>query len=646
VPDGVAAVLGIVQQPGKTVSESVAAALEGRSRLLVFDNCEHVRDAAADIVEAILGHSDTVRVLATSREGLGVEDERVWLVPSLDVRAGVDSAAAALFVDRAASVASRFSVADADEAAAVVEICRRLDGIPLAIELAASRMASMTASDVRDRLDHRFRLLVGTRRGLERHQTLRHAVAWSYDLLSEPEKALLTRCSVFTGGFDLESACAVSGSDDEFATLDLLDALVRKSLLVAGRASGRARYSMLETVRQFAEEQLAESSDADAVRTAHARYFAAREGDILALWNSPRQSEAYAWFTTELANLRTAFRWAVEHSDLDTAAPIATFATLLGVQIENFEPVAWTEELIPPARAADHPRLTSLYVMATHCWPLGRIEESVRYGDEGHKLVIQGRYGVPRGLEGWLGGTNTNIGLPEQSVEMLRELLTRDDDPFGLTRSGLVVALMRNGSAEEAMTTARDLIEAAEVIANPWGYSYALLVFGMAWSDADPARAREALQRGLAVAQDGGIRLYESHLANVLGRLEARHGETLAALEYFMLAIRNYHDSGNTTVIRVPLASLAACLERLGCAEGAAVIAGYSSSPYTRAWIPELTTAIAHLRDVLGDQRYDTLAQKGAEMTTAAMVTYAYNQIDRARTELEHPERLDHSRQS
>ena len=145
----------------------------------------------------------------------------------------------------------------------MVEICRRLDGIPLAIELAASRMASMTASEVRDRLDHRFRLLVGSRRGLERHQTLRHAVAWSYDLLDDAEKALLERCSVFAGGFDLQSACAVAGSDDvdDYAVLDLLDALVRKSLLVADRSSGRTRFSMLETIRQFAEEQLVASGD-------------------------------------------------------------------------------------------------------------------------------------------------------------------------------------------------------------------------------------------------------------------------------------------------------------------------------------------------------------------------------------------------
>ena len=325
VPDAVAAVLAITQQPGKSMSESVAAALEGRLRLLVFDNCEHVRDAAADLVEAILTQSATVKVLATSREGLEVADEQLWPVPALNVGGGVDSAAATLFVDRARSVAPRFSMANAEEAGAVVEICARLDGIPLAIELAASRMASMTASEVRDRLDHRFQLLVGSRRGLHRHHTLRHAVAWSYDLLDDAEKSLLTQCSVFAGGFDVQSACAVARSDDpdEYAILDTLDALVRKSLLVADLSAGRTRFSMLETIRQFAEEQLVGSGEATEVRTAHARYFAGREADVLALWDSPRQREAYDWFTVELANLRTAFRWAADHGDLDIAAAIA-----------------------------------------------------------------------------------------------------------------------------------------------------------------------------------------------------------------------------------------------------------------------------------------------------------------------------------
>ena len=362
VPDAVAAVLGITQQPGKSVGESVASALEGRSRLLVFDNCEHVVDSVADLVAAILAASATVKVLATSREGIGVADEFLWRVPSLDVGAAVE-----LFVERAQSMVSDTL---ADEATAVEDVCRRLDGIPLAIELAASRMASMTAAEVRDRLDDRFKLLVGSRRGLERHQTLRHAVAWSYDLLDDAEKTVLERCSVFAGGFDLQSACAIAGSDDvdDYAVLDLLDALVRKSLLVADRSSGRTRFSMLETIRQFAEEQLVAGGEATEVRAAHARYFAGREADILALWDSPRQREAYDWFTTELANLRTAFRWAADHGDLDVAATIATYAALLGFWVENYEPIAWAEELIEPARAVDHPRLAALYVMASQCW--------------------------------------------------------------------------------------------------------------------------------------------------------------------------------------------------------------------------------------------------------------------------------------
>ena len=184
----------------------------------------------------------------------------------------------------------------------------------------------MTAREVRDRLDQRFRLLVGSRRGLQRHHTLRHAVAWSYDLLDDAEKELLERCSVFAGGFDLQSACAVVGPEgvDDYAVLDLLDALVRKSLLVADSSSGRTRFSMLETIREFAEEQLVARGEATEVRTAHARYFAGRETDIMALWDSPRQREAYDWFTVELANLRTAFRWAADQGDLDVAAAIAS----------------------------------------------------------------------------------------------------------------------------------------------------------------------------------------------------------------------------------------------------------------------------------------------------------------------------------
>ncbi|MDT5367361.1 MAG: hypothetical protein QOC62_1792 [Mycobacterium sp.] len=639
VPDAVAAVLGITQQPGKTVSESVAAALEGRSRLLVFDNCEHVVDSVADLVEAILAASATVTILATSREGLGVNDEQLWRVPSLDVNSGTESAAVNLFVDRAQSVVSDFSLAQPGEADAVVEICRRLDGIPLAIELAASRMASMTATDVRDRLDQRFRLLVGSRRGMPRHHTLRHAVQWSYDLLDDAEKVLLDRCSVFASGFDLESACAVAGFDDpdDYAILDLLDALVRKSLLLADRSSGHARFSMLETIRQFAEEQLVASGAATEARTAHARYFAGREADIMSLWDSPRQRDAYDWFTIELANLRTAFRWAADHGDLDVAAPIATYLGLLGLWVQTYEPIAWAEELIEPARAVDHPRLAALYVIASLCYATGRIEAAVRYCDAGQIVLGRSRDALPYGIEAMLGAVYVAIGQPERMAELCRAQLARRRDTDVHIRAWLVLALSVAGSGGEAMDFADGLIEAAEATGNPFLRAWALGAYGVAFRDADPVGAINALGRGLVIAQDSGNRSRASALAEFLALLEAEHGGTVSAFDHLTLAIRNWHNSGNTITIRVPLATLAVLFDRLGRYEPAATVAGFALSPMAAAGVPEITTAITHLRDVLGDQTYESLARKGETMTTAEMATYAYDQIDQARTELEHP---------
>jgi predicted ATPase len=603
----------------------------------VFDNCEHVVDNVADLVEAILAASAAVTILATSREGLGVSEEQLWRVPSLDVNSGTESAAVNLFVDRAHSVVSDFSLAQPGEAGAVVEICRRLDGIPLAIELAASRMAAMTAGEVRDRLDQRFRLLVGSRRGLSRHQTLRHAVAWSYDLLDEPEKALLERCSVFAGGFDLESACAVMGSDDDFATLDLLDALVRKSLLVADRSAGRTRFSMLETIRQFAEEQLVARGEASKIRAAHSRYFAGREADILALWDSPRQRAAYDWFTIELANLRTAFRFAADQGDLDVAATLASYAGWLGVMVQTLEPITWPEELIEPARAVDHPRLAFLYVIASLCYWTGRIDAAVGYSEAGQIVLGRSRDAPPYGIEAVLGSVYLVIGQPERLAELCRAQLARRRDTHVHIRAWLVAALALAGSGGEAMDSADGLIEAAEATGNPLLLAWALSSYGAAFGDADPVGALNAHRRGLVIAQDSGNRTIASILANGLARLEAEHGDTVAAFDHLTLAIRGFHNAGDTTTLRVPLAVLATVFDRLGRYEPAATIAGFALSPMAAAALPEVTAAIAHLRDVLGEATYEQLAHKGETMTTAEIVTYAYDQIDQARTGLEHP---------
>ena len=639
VPDAVAAVLNITQQPGKSVSESVATALQSRIRLLIFDNCEHVRDAAADLVEAILAQSTTVKVLATSREGLGLPDEQMWLVPSLGVGGDVDSAAATLFTERARSVSSSFSVARPADAAAVVEICRRLDGIPLAIELAASRMASMTAIEVHDRLDQRFRLLVGSRRALERHQTLRHAVQWSYDLLADEEKTLLERCSVFAGGFDLESTCAVIGSDDDFATLDLLDALVRKSLLIADRSSGRTRYSMLETIRQFAEDQLVARGQAGDARAAHARYFVEREANIMGVWDSPRQKEAYDWLAAELANVRTAFRWAADQGDLDGAAAIATQAGLLGSLVENFEPVAWAEELVEPARAVDHPRFVSLCGIASLCYMFGRVDEALRYSDTGQKAMQRNPVETAYGLEQlWLGAVYSSISEPERYVAFYRGELARGCDTHGLVWACAVVALTNAGRPEEALSLATGLIDTTAATRNPYVISFALLAYGMTVSAVDPRRAVDTLRKGLSIAQESGNRANESYLAMTLAMALSRTevDDPLTALDYIALAIGNYYEVSATAQIRAALGILASFLDHYGHHEPAAVIAGYASlDPTPAPTVPEFGMAVAHLREVLGAQAYESLSRKGEAMTMAAVVAFANDSMEEARRQLD-----------
>jgi predicted ATPase/class 3 adenylate cyclase len=648
VPDAVAKVLGITQQPGQSVTASVATALEGRLRLLILDNCEHVVEAAADLVEAILDSSATVTIVATSREGLGLASEQQWPVAALDCGEGLDSAAASLFVDRAHNVAPHFSLTQDDEACAVVEICRRLDGIPLAIELAASRMASMTATGIRDLLDQRFRLLVGSRRGLHRHHTLRHAVAWSYDLLDDAEKSLLIRCSVFASGFDLDSACAVAGFDDrdEYAVLDLLHALVRKSLLVADRTSDRIRLSMLETIRQFAEEQLVAGGEATATRTAHARYFAGREADLIALWDSPRQRKAYDWFSAEFPNLRTAFRWATDNGDLDTAATIATSVGPLGLWVENYEPVAWAEELLEAARAAAHPRLAFLYVIASQCYYTGRTQAAVRYADAAQVVLGRdyedlpdGPYRTDVGFGAALGIAYHAIGRRERTIECYRAQLARGHDTQPFTWAALVYTLALTGRFDGAMAAAAGLVETAETSRNPCALSFALLAYGCAAAGSDSGRAREALQRGLGIARESGNRYNEIRLVSALARFEAHCGDPLAALDYSAVAIHDFHDfhdAGNTANMRLVLVGLAACLDRLGWHDPAATITGFVVGPRTpsAAASPGISPTIAHLREIFGDDGYESLARKGYTMSTSAMATYAYDQIDQARAAL------------
>jgi hypothetical protein len=534
-------------------------------------------------------------------------------------------------------VAPELALGAGDSAGAIVEICRRLDGIPLAIELAASRMLSMTVTELRDRLDDRFRLLVGSRRGLERHQTLRHAVQWSYELLDDTEKVILNRCSVFAGGFDLASACAVTGAGDEFTTLDLLDALVRKSLLVADRSAVRTRFSMLETIRQFAEEQLVASGEADELRTAHARHFAGQEPDVLALWNSRRQRESYDWFTLELANLRAAFRWAADHEDLDRASAIAVCAALLGSFVEQFEPGAWAEEIIEPARGVQHPRLAQLYAMAARCFAASRFDDGIRYGEAALLAVDSGRFDeVPLDLASEFGLIYVIRGESERWITQCRNMISDSTGPHILPRVHMAMTLAMTGAHDEAMEVSEDLRHADRLTENPALICWALIAYGFVRLDTDPVRAFDAHRLGAKIARDTGNRLLETYNTANLARLAAKHRDSTQMLDSVATSIHSYLDSGNYFLLPQPMAVLAHYFDGIGHYEVAATLSGFATTSFATNYFPETEIAITHLREGLGEETYASLAGRGAAMTNAAMAKYALEQIDLARAHLAH----------
>jgi predicted ATPase/class 3 adenylate cyclase/DNA-binding SARP family transcriptional activator len=321
VPSAVASALGVAERPGRAILDTLVDVLGGQRRLVVLDNCEHLLDACATLVDSIVRHCSGIQVLATSREPLCIDGEIVYRVPPLSLPPEgaleqadvVISGAAMLFVDRARSQLQGF-VLEGDDWSIVASICRRLDGIPLAIELATTRLRSLSLSELDDRLEHRFELLTGgSRTALPRQQTLRALVDWSHDLLSEPERVLLRRLSVFLGGFDLEAVEAVCALGDLPKTdiFDLLASLVDKSMVIADGSGDTARHGMLETLRQYASERLHAVgwSETEQLLEAHSAHYVAYAYRAVPHLVGPSQGVWFARLDSEYANLRIA----VEH---------------------------------------------------------------------------------------------------------------------------------------------------------------------------------------------------------------------------------------------------------------------------------------------------------------------------------------------
>lgn len=385
-PQGVPAAVATAVGFGVEAGSALISLLSEKQLLLILDNCEHVISSSAELCQSFLAGAPKVRILATSREPLKVEGETNFVVPSLpvpsvDATGGIEGlapyAASELFLDRARRARSDFQLADQDTSA-VAAICRRLDGIPLAIELAAARVRVMSPKEIAQGLDERFGLLTGgARTAVPRHQTLAASVDWSHDLLTDLERAVLRRLSVFIGGFTLEAAKEVcsgpkSPSVAPHQAVDLLSLLVEKSLVNVSMTGGQSRYSLLETIRQYAAAKLAAAGEEEDVRKAHRDHFLESAAGLSKRAEGPEGDQAFAAFVGDRENFEAAFRWSCASGHFEEAATFLSASAGLLLSIWVGEALGWATAVMPSIERVPEPaRTDALYRCAPFLTKLG-----------------------------------------------------------------------------------------------------------------------------------------------------------------------------------------------------------------------------------------------------------------------------------
>jgi predicted ATPase/class 3 adenylate cyclase/DNA-binding CsgD family transcriptional regulator len=498
VPVAVARALGLPDQLGRSMVETVIRFVGDRHMLIVLDNCEHLLDATAALIVDLLGTCPGLTLLATSREPIGVTGEVTWRVPSLSLA----DEAIELFTDRARRVRPAFSITD-DNATAVGEICTRLDGMPLAIELAAARVRALSLDEILDSLHDRFRLLTGgARTAVRRQQTLRASVDWSHALLTEPERILFRRLAVFVGGFDLDAAQAVAGGGEveSYQVLDQLTLLVDKSLVMAENTSGRTRYRLLETVRQYALEKLGESGEADKVRVRHRDYYTA----MAALLDIPAHTgheQRLEQLETEIDNLRAAFAWSRENSDTGLASQLASsLQPLWSGRGRVREGLTWFDAALadanaPPAEVAPAVRARALADKAT--------------------------------LIAFIGATDS-MEQTREALAIAREV----DDPALLLRVLTACGCINVYNPEVGQPFFAEAIGLARALGDGWRLSQILSWQAfMAFMAGDPIAACGAAEEGRDLADANGDRFDSRQSRWVLGLAQWASGDLAGAVE-------------------------------------------------------------------------------------------------------------------
>ena len=599
--------------------DAVAIALSGRRALILIDNCEHVVDGAADLVEQLLGASPTVTVLATSREGLAVAGERLIAVPGLDGSGG-DAAAVALFVDRARNVDSGFRLG-AHDVAIVAEICRRLDGLPLAIELAAARVNVLPAAELLKRLDERFDVLTGSRRrrSRDRQRTLRETVDWSYELLDDEEQRAFERLSVFAGSFGLDGAeaalDAMSGAD----VLDLVEALVSKSLLVPVDIDGLHRYRYLETIRSYAEGRLeARGSTAEVADRLHSHLLAVIGVAIDQVLFGPLSGADR--LRVEIPNLRRAFDHALASGDVERAGslivPFAGVRSAIDWRIHG-----WADEVLALRGAAGSPQEAELLALrSVDAWLDNRFGELRSIADD--MMRAAQRAGPSFSIAYNAMAVSQLLGDDERTLALAEEF---DSDfarsPWFRHMTALLPSDPDTPTVElDDLRNYVGVLSASKSELDRGNAAFLSAMWAYSRGDFEEMRAQSGAARQLAVV---GAGVWFAAL-QVRAWAQYELGEYSEAIRTADEDIEQAYRHGDRSAMIVPLAVYAMVLKTYGEVEVVATIRGRLPRRLTVLMVRELAEIDRWLATELLPERRRELASIGASKTPRELQAFAH----------------------
>jgi predicted ATPase len=523
VASTLAGILDVSAAPGRSVTEQLVGVVSRKRVLVVLDNCEHLLDGVAELVDALLDGCPELVILATSREGLGVAGERIFAVRSLavpsddtDVEAVANAAAVQLFVDRAQAVASGFSLS-AENVPAVVEVCQRLDGIPLAIELAAARVPVLSPAQIAQRLDQRFRLLAGAERGaVDRHATLRATIDWSFDLLTDKEQRLLARLSMFAGGCTLDAAeqvCA-GGPIEEYDVLDGLSALVARSLAVVDDTDANEhRFRLLETIRQYAEERL-DPDEREQLRDRHARCYAEFRAAALAGVRGPEPGVWLERLDVELENVKSAMAEAIGVGDLPVLLQfLETVQEPLPFYPAGREVNRFAEDVVEMLDRSEDSFPSACWAHCAAAWAAlarGDDDFAEQMIDRLSAATLERTFTVEMqeaDLRHNLARSRSDTRLANEHVQRLIDAAAHCDPwmhAFALTIQGGYRT--QTSELDAAAVEVEMGLAAGRQLGSPWLIAYALVLLATVVALADPERGRALLLEGLSYQHELGSR--------------------------------------------------------------------------------------------------------------------------------------------